>query len=249
MDKSNLDTVIKKLRNAPTTKKIEIELEYLEADDKIYVANMLQSEIVTKIAEGKQKYNPKIITTLRDIVNKSNDELKDLATKDPLTKLHNREQLHQIFKTEQYRMSRDQNYKFSILIMDIDHFKKFNDTYGHNAGDEVLKNFSKIITQNIRGTDGAFRYGGEEFIIIYSGTSDKEAHRAAKLLKTCIENNKMIFIDNKGKSHEKTITFSGGVTEVKKDESIKTAIERADKLLYAVKKKGRNDVLYKISKN
>lgn len=243
MEKEKLDSIIEKLKDKPNLESIKKEFEFLEADDAIYVGNMVLSNIATRALENI-KCDSEVIILLRDIVNKANKEMKELATKDPLTKLHNRNQLTEAFKQEQSRMSRDSDYVISLLIVDIDHFKKFNDEYGHVAGDEVLKNFSKVITENIRGTDGAFRYGGEEFIVLYSGTIGKEAHRAAKYLKSYMADFPMEFTDENDNTHEKIITFSGGVTQVKKDETLKDAIERADKLLYQAKETGRNNIIW-----
>jgi diguanylate cyclase (GGDEF)-like protein len=108
-----------------------------------------------------------------------------------------------------------------------------------------LRNFSRIIAENVRGTDGAFRYGGEEFIIIYSGTVGKEAYRAAKHLNSYMSDAIMEFTDEKGETYEKTVTFSGGVTQITKDDSLKDAVERADRLLYQAKESGRNQIKFK----
>lgn len=244
MRKDKVNRIIKKLEDNLNFNSIKKEFEELDADDAIHIGNMILSDIATKALEGEIKCDPKIIILLRDIVNESNKEMTELATKDPLTKLHNREQLATTFKQEQSRMARDEHYVVSLLIMDIDHFKNFNDTYGHNAGDDVLRNFSRIIAENVRGTDGAFRYGGEEFIIIYSGTVGKEAYRAAKHLNSYMSDAVMEFTDEKGETHEKTVTFSGGVTQITKDDSLKDAVERADKLLYQAKENGRNQIKF-----
>lgn len=245
MRKGELDSVVKKIMSNLKITSLKKAVNGLKSDDAIYVSNFVLGEILIKTMNEDFKCDKNIIEFLRDTINKSNAELRDLATKDPLTKLHNRNELSRIFAQEQLRMKRwSPEYVFSILIMDIDYFKKFNDSYGHNAGDEVLKNFSRLITENIRGTDGAFRYGGEEFIIIYSGTNGKEALRAAKYLREYINDFKMEFVDEKGKKHEQVITFSGGVTQVRDSEHLEEAIKRADKCLYKAKKNGRNNVVF-----
>ena len=245
MRKGELDSAVKKLMSNLKITSLKKVVNGLKSDDAIYVSNFVLGEILIKTMNEDFKCDKNVVEFLRDTINKSNNELRDLATKDPLTKLHNRNELSRIFAQEQLRMRRwPPGYVFSILIMDIDFFKKFNDSYGHNAGDEVLKNFSRLITENIRGTDGAFRYGGEEFIIIYSGTSGREAFRAAKYLREYVNDFKMEFVDEKGKKHEQVITFSGGVTQVKDSEHMEEAIKRADKYLYKAKKNGRNNVVF-----
>lgn len=245
MEQEGLNAIIDEIKSNLSIENVKEKLEELKPDDAIYVSNMVLSYIGVKSIEENFKVDSQIIILFRDTVNRANKEMKDLATKDPLTKLHNRIHLDEVFSQEQLRIKRfPPGYIFSLLMMDIDHFKKFNDTYGHVAGDEVLKNFSRIITENIRGTDSAFRYGGEEFIVFYSGTSGSEAFRAAKYLKEYMNDFKMEFTDENGNKHENSVTFSGGVTQVREKEPLKDAIDRADKLLYKAKENGRNNVVF-----
>ena len=116
-------------------------------------------------------------------------------------------------------------------MMDIDHFKKVNDTYGHEFGDYVLKEFANVVKQNIRNSDIFARIGGEEFILILPHTSYESALKVAEKLRKAIEKH-----DFKGKK----ITASFGVSEFEGD--LQMAIEIADEALYEAKRNGRNQV-------
>jgi len=128
---------------------------------------------------------------------------------------------------------------FSIIICDIDFFKSVNDTYGHLAGDTVLKHIAEIIRKNIRSCDLLVRFGGEEFLLILPNARAVEALRIAEKLRVMIEK-EIFFISNK----EINITMSFGVSTPKKSDSIEALIERADKALYIAKSRGRNRVEY-----
>ena len=120
----------------------------------------------------------------------------------------------------------------SIAMLDIDHFKKINDTYGHQIGDEILKYFASIIKNNIRKTDMVIRYGGEEFIVFLPDSYKEEAlivlHKIKKLLKPCKDIN---------------FTFSAGVAD--EGETLAEMIKLADERLYRAKKEGRNRIVSK----
>ena len=161
-----------------------------------------------------------------------------LATTDGLTELYNRRYFQDTLK-KQIEMSKRYEHEFSLIILDIDFFKKFNDTYGHQVGDAVLKTVANILKRNTRATDYACRYGGEEMSIILPQTSKKEAlinaericHEVAKTpLKTA----------NNAVCH---ITISLGVSTFPEDgETVQEIIEFADKALYSAKNHGRNRV-------
>ncbi|OHE10979.1 MAG: hypothetical protein A2513_01425 [Sulfurimonas sp. RIFOXYD12_FULL_33_39] len=158
-----------------------------------------------------------------------------LSITDPLTKIYNRIHLEESFKEE---LNRAKRYKtnFSVILLDIDHFKEVNDTYGHDIGDEVLIDIAKILKQNIRATDILGRWGGEEFLIILPQTDILETGLLAEKLRMAIENNTF---DKIGK---KTCSF--GVSEFKEsDESSKNIVKRADNALYKAKDLGRNRVV------
>lgn len=128
----------------------------------------------------------------------------------------------------------------SILVIDIDHFKKINDNYGHLLGDKVIRGISQIIVQNIKGRDIAARFGGEEFVVLLPETGSQGAQMLAERLRAAVESMRIRRADN-GEAIS-TVTASFGVATYRKDDSIKFLIERADKALYQAKSDGRNRV-------
>lgn len=164
---------------------------------------------------------------------KMEEELMRLATTDPLTGAYNRTKFNEIIGREIER-ARRYGQRLSMIIFDIDHFKKVNDTYGHMVGDEVLKTVADIIKSNIRKIEYLVRWGGEEFMIIASGTDLKSAIALAERLKKVIEDYKF---DKAGR-----LTISCGVTEFREDDTEDSFIKRVDDALYMAKNKGKNRV-------
>jgi diguanylate cyclase len=126
---------------------------------------------------------------------------------------------------------------FCLLVLDIDHFKKFNDTYGHKAGDRVLKSVAASVQDSLRATDLVFRYGGEEFVVILNGIQEDNAFKLAEKIRKGVE--KEYFVD---KEKKLKVTISLGVACVTEGESELELFERADKAMYVAKRKGRNRV-------
>ncbi len=174
----------------------------------------------------------------------TNARLYALATVDTMTKL----KMHHVFQMslrENIQSYTDLDQKhFSIFLTDIDHFKKFNDTYGHQLGDLVLQEVAKKIIEGCRGSDIPCRYGGEEFIIILPSTDIIEATASAERARVSIEN---LEVHNPTDIGDKIlkVTISAGVAEYdpKRDKEPKMLIERSDKALYRAKNAGRNQVI------
>ena len=122
--------------------------------------------------------------------------------------------------------------KLSLMIIDIDYFKKINDTYGHVKADELLKQLAKVILKQIRKSDIAVRFGGEEFFILLPETSLEKAKKLASRLQSAIGK------DNFLKKYN--LTISGGITQFKKKDSKRKLKQRVDKALYSAKKSGRD---------
>lgn len=161
-----------------------------------------------------------------------------LATTDGLTELYN----HRYFQ-EQIRMQVEQskryNTSFSLIIIDIDFFKKFNDTFGHQSGDAVLKEVAQTLRRNVRATDIVCRYGGEEMSIILPNTSKEEALLTAQKICERVASKKFKLFNGK----ETNVTISLGVSAYPSDGSTAVEIiEVADKRLYNAKNNGRNQV-------
>ena len=164
-------------------------------------------------------------------------EVQSLALTDPLTGLQNRRSLFELGRVEFARSSRGFR-PFSCLMLDIDHFKQLNDTYGHPIGDQVLRQLAECAKQSIREVDLIGRYGGEEFLIFLPETDLLTARRVAERLRASIEKMTIRVSDQ-----ELHVTVSIGVS--RKDENtveLETLIARADQALYVAKHKGRNQV-------
>ena len=129
----------------------------------------------------------------------------------------------------------------TLLICDIDHFKKFNDTWGHQTGDQVLRLVAACLSDNVKGRDTAARYGGEEFGVLLRGTSLEAATKVADQIRKTVENKKLV----KKSTGDVlgTITISIGVAQIAPDESIEAVVRRADACLYGAKHHGRNLVI------
>lgn len=161
------------------------------------------------------------------------NEIDKMAKRDSLTGLRNRAGLSKHF-SECGQALIEKKTPFSIVFIDIDFFKKFNDTHGHNIGDEILTGFAQVIYNNIRIADKLGRWGGEEFILICKNSCLKDAIINAEKLCNIVEDTAFI--------NDLRVTASFGVAEMKRDETTKEFIERADKALYAAKTNGRNQV-------
>ncbi len=163
---------------------------------------------------------------------------KNLALIDPLTGLYNRRYFEE-FMEKQLAIAERNNQPLSMIILDLDNFKNFNDTYGHDAGDMALKTIAHTINKNIRASDIGVRYGGEEFIIVLPNTGKKNAFEVAERIRNSIEINKIpVFRDKKI-----AITASLGIATYGIDaDSIETLIAKADNALYNAKKSGKNKV-------
>jgi len=170
----------------------------------------------------------------------ASDYLKtqEYASHDILTGFYNRRELDERIRQET-SSSRRQNYSLCAIMCDIDHFKNVNDTYGHAAGDQVLRTVAQIIRTQLREYDTAGRYGGEEFAVLLPFTKIDEAAMAAERLRKAVES-KDIKI-----SHDKNInvTISLGVYEFKLNDSENDLLNNADKALYKAKETGRNKVI------
>jgi len=160
------------------------------------------------------------------------------AITDGLTELFSH-RYFQIKIEEEVKRFKRKRIPFSIFLMDIDNFKRLNDTFGHQAGDFVLHEVSKILTSSIRSSDLAFRYGGEEFAIIFSETDLEDAWIAAEKIRKNIENFSFIYEDTILK-----VTISGGVATYNDSQiEIKDIIKLCDIALYRAKEQGKNQVI------
>jgi len=158
------------------------------------------------------------------------------AKTDELTMLSNRRDMKECMEKELYRHQRSNSY-FSIILMDIDHFKRVNDTYGHDAGDAVLKEFAALLKPLSRKVDIISRWGGEEFLMLLPDTSLVQALALAERLRTEVEGYSFNY-----KSTSIPITMSAGVCSISQHENINSVLKQADVNLYEAKLKGRNRI-------
>jgi len=168
---------------------------------------------------------------------KANEELAILSQTDGLTKLFNRIHWESCLQAEYKRWTRSQH-SSSLVMLDIDHFKNVNDTYGHMVGDEVIRHLSALIREHVRETDVSGRYGGEEFVILLADTPLKNAYIFAERLRKEVEQAVVKYNDI-----EVNYTISLGVAEVEPCiKNYEAWIECADAALYHSKENGRNKV-------
>jgi diguanylate cyclase (GGDEF)-like protein len=160
------------------------------------------------------------------------EKLREQAISDPLTGLYNRRYYEETINQEIMRAQRHKQ-EMSILMLDLDHFKRFNDNYGHDVGDQVIKVVTQRIKESIRENDIAIRWGGEEFVIVFNEMDNSYFNKKAEIIRKRIANER---IENMN------ITVSIGGSEQQQSESAFDAIKRADMALYHSKNTGRNRV-------
>ena len=216
---------------AETQQQDKIEGLELGADD--YVTKPFQpAELMARIRAGKR-----IIDLQKELI-ASNKRLELLAITDGLTQLYN----HRYFQDEfgrKFEEATRYERPLSLALLDIDFFKKINDTYGHAAGDQVLRTVAKIFSTSIRAADFAARYGGEEFAIMMPETSLEDAIQFAEKIRTAVESQ-----TTQTDAGEVPTTLSIGVSSMPhtRIRSPREMIELADRALYRAKRSGRNQV-------
>jgi len=167
-------------------------------------------------------------------------KIEEISIRDSLTGCFNRRKFDTDIIDEISRAKRYQR-DLSLLMIDIDWFKKYNDFHGHTSGDNVLRQLVKLLNKECRDTDRLYRYGGEEFIMVLPETGKPEAVNIAKRLRSAVE--KKLFTGEELSQPNTNLTISIGVSAFPDDgKGIKQLIDAADKALYAAKEKGRNRV-------
>lgn len=172
---------------------------------------------------------------MQRLLEKENSRLGVMANYDPLTRLLNRRSMEVYLKEAFEQVASD--HPFCLMMTDIDDFKKVNDTYGHDSGDVVLKQISKMISNNVRESDYVCRWGGEEFLVLFQ-TDLVNARQVAERIRENIEKQA---IDTKGKQLFVTITM--GIAQYQEGDSVRSLVGAADEKLYYGKRHGKNQVV------
>jgi diguanylate cyclase len=217
----------------------ELEKPLPLEDIKKLVARMAQE--TRAVAEQNDRLQQQLSASTQQLTElKTNlDEVKKESLIDPLTEVGNRK----YFNNELVRIAAEASENgvpLALLVIDIDFFKKFNDTHGHLVGDQVLRLVGRTLKDNIKGRDIVARYGGEEFVVMLPYTKIADAEKVANHLRTTIGQKKI----TRRNTQESlgAITFSVGVTEYNPGEDLEGFIGRADAALYRAKQAGRNCV-------
>lgn len=230
-DETNQQVLIDNLSQLEHSKRRQVEfLLVYNKSNKIKWLN-----ISTKLIENA---NEKLyIHMMKDVTIETLEfqKMSNLASIDRLTNIYNRRKFEELL-TEEYNYFKRYSRPLSGIYFDIDFFKKINDTYGHDIGDEVLISVAGLVKSHIRDSDIFARWGGEEFIILLPETQSNDAFTLAEQLRTIIEMHSF--------NKVKRVTISMGVTQLKK-EQLKSFIKRMDLALYEAKHSGRNQVVEK----
>ncbi len=182
------------------------------------------------------------LSSLRSRLQAQKDELANalvriqiLATRDDLTGLLNRRHMIEVLGQHRKRLDRTGHHRFCLALLDIDHFKRINDTHGHGVGDEVLRGFAAAVQRALRDTDVLARWGGEEFLVLLNDTSPELANMGLERARTLLNETCLVM----GLPEVKA-TFSAGLTPYDDNEPLDVCIDRADRALYLAKASGRN---------
>ena len=192
---------------------------------------------MTKLLKANQQMQEKLEcaeSRLQEQAKKM-ESYEEQALTDALTSISNRRAFDEFIDRQYAEFQRDGR-PATVLMLDVDHFKRFNDTYGHAAGDEVLKGVARELKRTMREVDLVARYGGEEFAVVFPGTHVKEAGPVAERARAVIAGT---IFNHEGS--ELKVTASFGLAELRTGETMSDAVKRADEALYASKRAGRNN--------
>ena len=225
---------IKTRENVPAT----YHFHFYKTDNNIFVfghTDVLESDFLNKeLLDANQELNnlTRQLSKKNSELIKANKKITELTRIDPLTKLANRRYFNERIE-EMISMSNRKRQPLSVIMTDIDWFKYINDTFGHVAGDTVLKGFADLMKKSSRPEDLTARYGGEEFIILLPFSDKVQAWTLSERIR--IELSEQDFLKNRYR-----VTASFGIAQYAENESMEDLIKRADKALYFAKESGRN---------
>lgn len=212
-DREGLRAIVESL--VQTAKEMEVSNQKLEA----------------RLSASKQEINE---------LQENLEAVRNESLTDPLTQLANRK-FFDVTLERSIAEAHDKNEPLSLMLTDVDHFKNFNDSYGHLTGDQVLRLVAMSVKQNVKGQDTAARYGGEEFAVILPNTVLRSALTVADHIRRAVMTKELM--KRSTGEHLGRVTVSIGVATLRKGDTVQMLIERTDACLYAAKRHGRNRVM------
>jgi len=243
-----LDIIMPNMSGLEVLQEIKDDKEHKSIPVIMLSASEQTEDIVSSLDFGaddfvNKPYIPEVLlarirTSLR--LCEKNRELEQMALTDFLTGINNRRQFYNLSNSALSKNDRDQS-ALTIALMDIDHFKHINDTYGHDIGDQVLVDFSKVLAGFFREYDIVGRVGGEEFCVCLPDTSFEKGFQACERFRQEFSKNP-ISVNVEGQAFKLNVRISIGVTEALQGSELELLIKQADKALYMAKNKGRNNV-------
>lgn len=197
--------------------------------------------IGTHVDITERKATEKLLQDRNEELERLVEQVKLLSITDPLTALFNRRKMIEEIKSAQHQLNVNEN-TFTLAILDLDHFKKINDQYGHTFGDIALQTFANLLKRQIASPNIVARWGGEEFILLFPGHNAQETKRQLDELQEACNNNQLL----RYRMNSVHLSFSAGICEVKNHQVLEEIIKCADQALYEAKSLGRKQIiLYK----
>lgn len=202
-----------------------------------FAAFLLALAVVTVVGLELNGYR-RVLVRRNDQLTLAFDRLREMAIRDELTGIHNRRFLMDVLQQQKAQHERRTEQVFSVCFVDLDHFKRVNDVFGHGKGDLVLKRFAEIAQKAVREEDYVGRFGGEEFVLVLVGTPKDNAVLVAERIRK-----QMTGLSISDELPDFRISASFGISEHQRGEAVETTLARADAALYEAKRAGRNRVV------
>ena len=215
------------------------ELELLDREDHLQELQTALVSNITRVVQSNRKLENDLVVSRYKLENQAQelDRSRREARTDALCDIGNRKAVDETLKFMVSRFKQDQTSSFGLMLVDLDHFKRINDTFGHQAGDEVLTNIALALKECVRPEDFVGRLGGDEFCIMLEGLTDEDAKLVGARIRSTIE----LYDFSINESDQSTVvTMSMGLAVVRTDDDAVSLYERADRALYKSKRLGRN---------